>query len=149
MLRCVELYPAKRRVRFECICSLNGAAILEGKAVFLPYFNSERPPISKAYQLYGASGNSSDEHDRPPLLPRTHDVIFQKGHLALPRPVNRAFHHSEVASDQVISRNLVVFAIVDSNVRIIIGDKLSSVFQCPLKGGHCLDATGSVPRATS
>jgi hypothetical protein len=60
-VRVVELYPAKRRVRFECICSVNGAAVLEGEAVFLQYFNSERPPISKAYQLYGAIGNSSDE----------------------------------------------------------------------------------------
>jgi CheY-like chemotaxis protein len=64
---------------------------------------------------------------RPPLLPRTHDVIFQKGHLAVQRPAHQ-FHHSEVASDQVISRNLVAFAIVDSDVRIIIGYKLCPAY---------------------
>jgi 3-hydroxybutyryl-CoA dehydratase len=34
-VRVVELYPAKRRVRFECICAVDGKAVLEGEAVLL------------------------------------------------------------------------------------------------------------------
>jgi 3-hydroxybutyryl-CoA dehydratase len=34
-VRVMELYPAKRRARFECICSVNGAAVLEGEAVLM------------------------------------------------------------------------------------------------------------------
>ena len=34
-VRVMQLYPAKRRARFECICSVNGAAVLEGEAVLM------------------------------------------------------------------------------------------------------------------
>lgn len=34
-VRVVELYPAKRRARFECICSVDGKAVLEGEAVLM------------------------------------------------------------------------------------------------------------------
>jgi 3-hydroxybutyryl-CoA dehydratase len=34
-VRVVELYPAKRRARFECICSVEGKPVLEGEAVLL------------------------------------------------------------------------------------------------------------------
>lgn len=31
----VELYPAKRRVRFDCKCTVNGKAVLEGEAMLM------------------------------------------------------------------------------------------------------------------
>ena len=31
----MELYPAKRRARFECICSVDGKPVLEGEAVLM------------------------------------------------------------------------------------------------------------------
>jgi 3-hydroxybutyryl-CoA dehydratase len=34
-VRVMELYPEKRRVRFECICSVSDAAVLEGEAVLM------------------------------------------------------------------------------------------------------------------
>ncbi len=34
-VRVVELYPAKRRVRFECICGVDGKPVLEGEAVLM------------------------------------------------------------------------------------------------------------------
>jgi 3-hydroxybutyryl-CoA dehydratase len=34
-VRVMELYPAKRRVRFECVCSVDDKAVLEGEAVLL------------------------------------------------------------------------------------------------------------------
>ena len=30
-----ELYPAKRRVRFECVCSVGGKVVLEGEAMLM------------------------------------------------------------------------------------------------------------------
>ena len=34
-VRVVELYPSKRRARFECVCSVDGKAVLEGEAVLM------------------------------------------------------------------------------------------------------------------
>jgi 3-hydroxybutyryl-CoA dehydratase len=34
-VRVMELYPAKRRVRFDCLCVVDGKAVLEGEAVLL------------------------------------------------------------------------------------------------------------------
>jgi 3-hydroxybutyryl-CoA dehydratase len=34
-VRVVELYPAKRRVRFECVCCVDGKPVLEGEAVLM------------------------------------------------------------------------------------------------------------------
>jgi 3-hydroxybutyryl-CoA dehydratase len=34
-IRVVELYPAKRRARFECVCSVDGKPVLEGEAVLM------------------------------------------------------------------------------------------------------------------
>ena len=34
-VRVMELYPAKRRVRFECVCSVDGKPVLEGEVVLL------------------------------------------------------------------------------------------------------------------
>src|SRR3984893_10930494 len=34
-VRVMELYAAKRRARFECICSVDGKAVLEGEAVLM------------------------------------------------------------------------------------------------------------------
>jgi 3-hydroxybutyryl-CoA dehydratase len=34
-VRVMELYPPKRRARFECICSVDGKAVLEGEAVLM------------------------------------------------------------------------------------------------------------------
>lgn len=34
-VRVMELYPAKRRARFECVCSVDGKPVLEGEAVLL------------------------------------------------------------------------------------------------------------------
>jgi 3-hydroxybutyryl-CoA dehydratase len=31
----MELYPAKRRVRFDCVCVVDGRTVLEGEAVLL------------------------------------------------------------------------------------------------------------------
>jgi 3-hydroxybutyryl-CoA dehydratase len=31
----MELYPAKRRARFECTCTVDGKAVLEGEAVLM------------------------------------------------------------------------------------------------------------------
>lgn len=34
-VRVVELYPAKRRARFDCICGVDGKPVLEGEAVLM------------------------------------------------------------------------------------------------------------------
>ncbi|HXE70451.1 MAG TPA: MaoC family dehydratase [Hyphomicrobiaceae bacterium] len=34
-VRVVELYPAKRRARFECTCTVEGKVVLEGEAVLM------------------------------------------------------------------------------------------------------------------
>jgi 3-hydroxybutyryl-CoA dehydratase len=34
-VRVMELYPAKRRARFECICTVDGKPVLEGEAVLM------------------------------------------------------------------------------------------------------------------
>lgn len=34
-VKVVELYPAKRRARFECVCAVDGKAVLEGEAVLM------------------------------------------------------------------------------------------------------------------
>jgi 3-hydroxybutyryl-CoA dehydratase len=34
-VRIVEIYPARRRVRFECICAVDGKPVLEGEAVLM------------------------------------------------------------------------------------------------------------------
>lgn len=34
-VRVVELYPAKRRARFDCVCSVGGKPVLEGEAMLL------------------------------------------------------------------------------------------------------------------
>jgi 3-hydroxybutyryl-CoA dehydratase len=34
-VRVMELYPAKRRARFECVCSVDGKVVLEGEAVLM------------------------------------------------------------------------------------------------------------------
>lgn len=34
-VRVMELYPAKRRVRFDCVCAVAGKTVLEGEAVLM------------------------------------------------------------------------------------------------------------------
>jgi 3-hydroxybutyryl-CoA dehydratase len=34
-VRVMELYPAKRRARFECVCTVEGKIVLEGEAVLM------------------------------------------------------------------------------------------------------------------
>lgn len=34
-VRVLELYPSKRRARFECICSVDGKVVVEGEAVLM------------------------------------------------------------------------------------------------------------------
>jgi len=34
-VRVMELYPAKRRARFECVCTVEGKPVLEGEAVLM------------------------------------------------------------------------------------------------------------------
>jgi 3-hydroxybutyryl-CoA dehydratase len=34
-VRLVELYPAKRRARFECLCTVSGKPVLEGEAILM------------------------------------------------------------------------------------------------------------------
>jgi 3-hydroxybutyryl-CoA dehydratase len=34
-VRVAELYPAKRRVRFDCLCEVGGKLVLEGEAVLM------------------------------------------------------------------------------------------------------------------
>src|SRR5215470_11994912 len=34
-VKVAELYPAKRRARFDCLCSVDGKAVLEGEAVLM------------------------------------------------------------------------------------------------------------------
>ncbi len=34
-VRVMELYPAKKRARFDCVCLVNGKAVLEGEAVLM------------------------------------------------------------------------------------------------------------------
>jgi 3-hydroxybutyryl-CoA dehydratase len=34
-VRIEEVYPAKRRVRFECLCTVDGKLVLEGEAVLM------------------------------------------------------------------------------------------------------------------
>ena len=43
-VRVMELYPPKRRARFECICSVDGKPVLEGEAVLLV---PARPAVTK------------------------------------------------------------------------------------------------------
>jgi 3-hydroxybutyryl-CoA dehydratase len=44
-VRVMELYPAKRRVRFECICEVDGKSVLEGEAVLMV---PARPAVAAA-----------------------------------------------------------------------------------------------------
>jgi 3-hydroxybutyryl-CoA dehydratase len=44
-VRVMELYPAKRRARFESICSVAGKPVLEGEAVLMV---PTRPVATKA-----------------------------------------------------------------------------------------------------
>jgi 3-hydroxybutyryl-CoA dehydratase len=44
-VKVVELYPAKRRVRFDCVCSVDGKPVLEGEAVLMV---PARPPAVAA-----------------------------------------------------------------------------------------------------
>jgi 3-hydroxybutyryl-CoA dehydratase len=44
-VRVMELYPAKRRVRFECVCEVGDKAVLEGEAVLLV---PARPAVAAA-----------------------------------------------------------------------------------------------------
>ena len=44
-VRVVELYPAKRRVRFECVCEVAGKVVLEGEAVLMV---GTRPAVAAA-----------------------------------------------------------------------------------------------------
>jgi 3-hydroxybutyryl-CoA dehydratase len=44
-VRVMELYPAKRRVRFECVCGVEDKAVLEGEAVLLV---PARPAVAAA-----------------------------------------------------------------------------------------------------
>lgn len=34
-VRLAELYPAKRRARFDCVCTVKGRAVLEGEAILM------------------------------------------------------------------------------------------------------------------
>jgi 3-hydroxybutyryl-CoA dehydratase len=34
-VRVMELYPAKRRARFECVCTVDGKVVVEGEAVLM------------------------------------------------------------------------------------------------------------------
>jgi len=34
-VRVMELYPAKRRARFECVCTVDGKPVLEGEAMLM------------------------------------------------------------------------------------------------------------------
>jgi 3-hydroxybutyryl-CoA dehydratase len=34
-VRVVELFPAKRRARFECVCTVGGKPVLEGEAILM------------------------------------------------------------------------------------------------------------------
>ncbi len=34
-VRVMELYPAKRRARFDCVCTVEGKSVLEGEAVLM------------------------------------------------------------------------------------------------------------------
>ncbi len=34
-VRLAELYPAKKRARFDCICTVRGRAVLEGEAILM------------------------------------------------------------------------------------------------------------------
>jgi 3-hydroxybutyryl-CoA dehydratase len=44
-VRVMELYPAKRRVRFECVCTVDDKVVLEGEAVLLV---PARPAVAAA-----------------------------------------------------------------------------------------------------
>jgi 3-hydroxybutyryl-CoA dehydratase len=44
-VRVMELYQAKRRVRFECICAVDGKSVLEGEAVLMV---PARPAVAAA-----------------------------------------------------------------------------------------------------
>ena len=48
-VRVVELYPIKRRVRFECLCSVDGKPVLEGEAVLM--VPAQLPAKPKAARL--------------------------------------------------------------------------------------------------
>jgi 3-hydroxybutyryl-CoA dehydratase len=44
-VRVVELYPAKRRARFDCVCEVDGKTVLEGEAVLMV---PARPAVAAA-----------------------------------------------------------------------------------------------------
>jgi 3-hydroxybutyryl-CoA dehydratase len=44
-VRVMELYPAKRRARFDCVCEVNGKTVLEGEAVLMV---PNRPAVAAA-----------------------------------------------------------------------------------------------------
>jgi 3-hydroxybutyryl-CoA dehydratase len=44
-VRVVELYPAKRRARFDCVCEVDGKTVLEGEAVLMV---PQRPAVAAA-----------------------------------------------------------------------------------------------------
>ena len=44
-VRVVELYPTKRRVRFDCVCVVDGKVVLEGEAVLMV---AARPAVAAA-----------------------------------------------------------------------------------------------------
>jgi 3-hydroxybutyryl-CoA dehydratase len=67
-VRVMELYPAKRRARFECICSVSGAPVLEGEAVLMvPVRSSAKAACSNTNR-----GRRLDNFllDRQPLAER-------------------------------------------------------------------------------
>jgi 3-hydroxybutyryl-CoA dehydratase len=44
-VRVMELYPAKRRARFDCVCEVDGKTVLEGEAVLMV---PSRPTVAAA-----------------------------------------------------------------------------------------------------
>ena len=44
-VRVMELYPAKRRARFDCVCEVDGKTVLEGEAVLMV---PARPAVAAA-----------------------------------------------------------------------------------------------------
>ncbi len=42
-VRVMELYPAKRRARFECVCAVDGKPVLEGEAVLMVPSREAKP----------------------------------------------------------------------------------------------------------
>jgi acyl-CoA thioesterase FadM len=54
-VRVVELFPIKRRARFECMCSVDGKLVLEGEAVLMAPAQLPAKPKT-AQMLRTASG---------------------------------------------------------------------------------------------